>query len=771
MKRPIAMLLALLLTVSCLSPALAAGEAEAEQSLYEQFGPWCDWTQTQTDAASSWSDEEWEEYWGEYQWAVSLLYDQYWSDYDTWYYEYRADEDEDEWADYLRQEKIEMGMPYPDGINLALNGAYMDLGTTPPRAVSGRTMVPVRAFLEGMGAAVNYDRGKITAVLENGDSLILHLDSTQLETVRGDKIEYIEMDVAPFAQAGRTYIPARFAAEALGLDVYWDDTYEVVHLTDWAALEAELDGQFTSLNAILAAGQAAVDRTKTYATTEKLTLSGTLYGEKQHDTASIALDVQGLQNSGGLSADVKLRVDLGDLEETIFSALPQEALEYVDLLNDSRYSLIFHAESGTFYAKGDTLGQVLGTQLPDGAWVGQTLDAGTAQVLRQALSGALELPTVGRMIVQTTRNGYYYYRQSPWEVAMDSAKPLLLVCSDENFTKTGSGDNATYTAKLDMAALAKRAAELGLLDDLTIGDLLTGERKLPTVDLTMTARVSAGKLTSISCKGSVKIPGSFPVEITMDVSGTPLSMKGSFAFKGAYVGKIEMSMGSTASVTTRTVPTAPPDGATVLDYEVAMGWREPGVSAQFGAARYVQCAMDAYFKGACEPDYLKALGITEAELQTRRQAFLEEQAEWLGYSLEIYEMDDALRQELAGLLQEAYAKTSYLVGQGEEESGGFLVDVEIVPTDALLYVVEQLDARVEELNAAYPDEMTDAEWAAYEAEWNQLIVSLFREGLAQAQPVEPENSQVFVARNADGTLSLDSDQLSWLSMSMLANYY
>ena len=99
------------------------------------------------------------------------------------------------------------------------------------------------------------------------------------------------------------------------------------------------------------------------------------------------------------------------------------------------------------------------------------------------------------------------------------------------------------------------------------------------------------------------------------------------------------------------------------------------------------------------------------------------------------------------------------------------MDVEIVPTDALLYVVEQLDARAEELNAAYPDEMTDAEWAAYESEWNQLIVSLFREGLAQAQPVEPENSQVFVARNADGTLSLDSDQLSWLSMSMLANYY
>ncbi len=42
------------------------------------------------------------------------------------------------------------GMPYPDGINVSLNGAYLDFGGTAPGRV-GCTMVPFRAFLEGWG--------------------------------------------------------------------------------------------------------------------------------------------------------------------------------------------------------------------------------------------------------------------------------------------------------------------------------------------------------------------------------------------------------------------------------------------------------------------------------------------------------------------------------------------------------------------------------------------------------------------------------------------
>lgn len=97
-------------------------------------------------------------------------------------------------------------------------------------------MVPFRAFLEGLGAEVAFDGSRIAAALENGDSLELVLGATELTVTQGGRITTLDMGAAPFVRDGHTYIPVRAAAEALGLDVYWDDTYEAAHLTDYAAL-------------------------------------------------------------------------------------------------------------------------------------------------------------------------------------------------------------------------------------------------------------------------------------------------------------------------------------------------------------------------------------------------------------------------------------------------------------------------------------------------------------------------------------------------------
>ena len=50
MKRRLALSLAALLLLGCLTPALAA-EGDAELSLYQQYGPWGEWPQEQKDAA------------------------------------------------------------------------------------------------------------------------------------------------------------------------------------------------------------------------------------------------------------------------------------------------------------------------------------------------------------------------------------------------------------------------------------------------------------------------------------------------------------------------------------------------------------------------------------------------------------------------------------------------------------------------------------------------------------------------------------------------
>ena len=224
---------------------------EADQGVYfqdfVQMGAYGTWTDAQKDQAFvQWTNLRWEAYWQAY-------YDSYdWPDYS----QYEADSDsfdsdwygrmavDDGWEEQIRQEKADMGMPYPDGVNVTLNGEYLDFGGTAPVAVENRTMVPVRAFLETLGAKVEYQNGVISAVLENGDTLEMRMDSTILTCVRGDKIGEIDMGVTPWAKGQRTYIPARFAGEAMGLSVAWDSTYQVAHFTDWEEIVSGLDGRF-----------------------------------------------------------------------------------------------------------------------------------------------------------------------------------------------------------------------------------------------------------------------------------------------------------------------------------------------------------------------------------------------------------------------------------------------------------------------------------------------------------------------------------------------
>ena len=260
MRRKLAALLAVLLLAGCFAPALAeegAAAPEEQPNLFTEFGPWGEWTAEQKAAAEDWSDEAWGSYWEDYAESAWDLYNRYSNDYYTWQYE--SYDYESSWNEYLVQVKTGLGMPYPEGINVSLNGQYLDFGPDAPIAVAGRTLVPFRAFLEALGAGVSYSGGRISAVLPDGGTLEMSLDSTVLRHTAGEKIDSIDMGMTPYVSAGRTYIPVRFVAEALGCEGFWSDYYQVAYLTDYAALQAELDSHFGSYNALLAAAWSSQD--------------------------------------------------------------------------------------------------------------------------------------------------------------------------------------------------------------------------------------------------------------------------------------------------------------------------------------------------------------------------------------------------------------------------------------------------------------------------------------------------------------------------------
>ena len=740
MKRRLALSLAALLLLGCLTPALAA-EGDAELSLYQQYGPWGEWPQEQKDAAEeTWTDGQWDDYWTEYDAQMWAALNRYNEDYDRWSYARFGDP----WDEYLRVEKEEMGMPYPDGINVSLNGAYLDFGGTAPLAASGCTMVPFRAFLEGLGAEVAFDGSRIAAVLENGDSLELVLGATELTVTQGGRITTLDMGAAPFVQDGHTYIPVRAAAEALGLDVYWDDTYEAAHLTDYAALTAELDSRFTAANGIWAAIRDTIPREagKGYESTASMRLSATLYGEEEHDTASLTMEVKQLTRDGSYRMEQEQQVDLGGLGDTLFAGLSPE--ELAQLENHS--VTLYDRESGTLYQKGVQLYSLEGEPLPDDVWV-------STQVGELPAVNTLSLPgTLGELLVEAYGHSWYYYRSSPWETVMDSALPVRLLLDDGNFTRSASGGRTNYRWAVDLPALLERARMLGVMEDAPAVE------GLPALDMHGEAVLRGGALEKLDGSGQMELDVlGIPADAGFTLDAAPGRLELEMEFTGAYIGKVELSLNGRVTETAAQPVTTPPAGETVERLEVLSGQVEPGVPADLGAARYVQCLLDARLGRGYDPEFLTALGETEESLSAQ---IAEENVQALCNLLIIEFPTEEIRGEAAGLLEELYAKADYTVGAAVPTGNGSEVEITVRPVDALARVNDALWERLDAFNAGYTgDTSTDEGYAAYDAALAEDALALFREKLAEAEYLSETVCTVTVLDGPGGTIEAGRDSL------------
>ncbi|WP_294549102.1 stalk domain-containing protein [uncultured Pseudoflavonifractor sp.] len=584
--KKLATLLAVLLLLSCVPAAAAEETALTGVEAYQQYGPWYTWTQEQKDSAvADWSEEFWIDYWDAYFIQVYADDEQYYADLDAWneaFYGPMPEEDWGDWNDYLGEEKALLGMPYPDGINVSVNGEWLTLDGVQPWAMDGRTMVPVRPFLEALGATVDYAGTVVTAKLANGDTLELTLGSTTLTRVSGDKIDKIEMDVPMVVLDNRTYIPARFAGEAVGMTVEWDDYYQAAYFTDWDSIAAQIDENFSILNTILALDGDRWDPEQTYRVKEMVSGSMTLYGETEAEngTAAMSLAVDGLVRGGQADLDMKLDLDLGELKELVTASMLEEDAAALDLLSNFEMEVRGDLGQGTLYMTGNKLGDIPGSTVGSGEWLaldlGQSIDVAA---LVEALEAAQSEPlTVGGLLAAGPReNGTGWYWAPPCTQVLDKAEKLALFLGDDCFTVSTSGSTTTYTLKVNTLGLADKLSalteedgtdELSLLLDYLKGDL--------KVDCSGTIKVRDNKLVDMDVRFTVKLPASvtasMPVDITFALSGNSTKAECTLTAKAAYGGKLELKAEASVEKTSGTPVTTPPEGAVVhtqdeyLDY-------------------------------------------------------------------------------------------------------------------------------------------------------------------------------------------------------------
>lgn len=566
--KKLATLLAVLLLISC-APASAVETALTGAEAYQQYGPWYTWTQEQKDTATAeWSEDLWYDYWDAYFVQSGMEEEQYYTDMEEWNQAFYGDAWEEDWEQYLQSVKEALGMPYPDGINVSVNGEWLDLDGLEPWGLNGRTMVPVRPFLEALGAKVDYADNVVTAVLPDGVTLELTGGSTTMTRVSGDKIDKIEMDVPLTAVANRTYIPARFAGEAVGMAVAWDGDYQAAHFTDWDSIEAQIDQNFATLNTLLSIGQGQSDPEQTYRVKELVSGSMTLYGatEAENATATLGMTMDGLVRGGQADLDMKLDLDLGDLKEMVTASMLEEEAAALDLLSDFEMEMRGDLDQGTLYMTGNKLGDIPGSTVGSGEWVALPLVEGGEALPEEAQTQAL---TVGSMLTAALKeSGVSGTGMPPCVSALDTAELLALILGDDCFTVSTAGSTTTYTLKVDTLALTDKvsalAEEKGTLDLYLLQSYLNNELK---VDCTGAFQVRDNQLVDMELDMTVKVPalitGSTPMDISFSASGDSTEMVCTLTAGIGYGGKLEMKAEASVEETSDMPVTTPPEGAVV----------------------------------------------------------------------------------------------------------------------------------------------------------------------------------------------------------------
>jgi hypothetical protein len=116
----------------------------------------------------------------------------------------------------------------PKGIDVLVNGTQIAFDQQ-PIIVDGRTLVPVRAIFEALGASVDWYSETATVVSKRGNTSIkMTIGSNTMQKDGKD----ITLDVPAQIVNERTLVPVRAIAEAFGCNVDWNSDTQTVTITE-----------------------------------------------------------------------------------------------------------------------------------------------------------------------------------------------------------------------------------------------------------------------------------------------------------------------------------------------------------------------------------------------------------------------------------------------------------------------------------------------------------------------------------------------------------
>lgn len=462
LKRTMSLCLTAVLLCSQLPAALAA---DTTPPLYEQFG--CDSAQDfmdswfYRDVSYDWICERYAIRFGQLRQNPDLAFE---SAYQGWDWG-MVDEYFSTREDFLRDAALQLvvvdSFAFVPPLSVQLNGKTVTFPDAQPEQHAGRTMVPLRALLEELGGTVGYADGTVTAAA-NGRTISFRLGSSELSVTdeKGSQ-QTQKMDIAPYEKNGRTYVPARFFAEAFNLTVQWDEERQTAVLYDRAALLASVDARFTAFNQWLAA-QPKADPAQAMRTALGAKVTYTAFNSIDGNTVyPMSGSVEMVSNEGG--CEMKVEADIYALIQLLFgeqSWLYDEKivpkLEKVkNELQNVSFEAIIDLDSNVLYFRCPEIFRIMNELEPGSvptiaanAWLktADVIDADTMDYMElfEQYGTLTSEPTVGAMLLASEEmQSGQMSGAALWSNVQNTASALEAVVGDGALVR--SGDRYTFT--------------------------------------------------------------------------------------------------------------------------------------------------------------------------------------------------------------------------------------------------------------------------------------------------------------------------------------
>jgi hypothetical protein len=483
------------------------------------------------------------------------------------------------WRDIVSENRVSMGGT-EEGLAVMVNGRYISFPDARPEYCLGKTMVPLRAFVEAQGGQVKYDPPTklVTAVL-NGVGMNLKAGSTEVAAVKNGEAFSFNLDCAPYVKNGTTYVPVRGICELAGYDVFWDSDYETAVILNRSSIVSEIDKNYSVINKVFTIGSGR-DAEKTYKAAMDLLISYTdLTPDGSGRTVDVTMNIDAIQN--GLNQKITLTADLGKLiaflgelaaDDPGFYA-DEEALKIFESMSNLSMDMILNLDEECLYIKSNIF-KSLGMVADENTWIlfGSEYMGAITDIYSQLygedwysyLSSAEY--TLGSLIYDiscASANVFTYAN------IMDAANSIA-VLSDSMFTKSGN------TWKLNMnleSCEAFLAAIYG--EDYTEYDAEdfrdTFEEFNISLNITeINGKVSASGELALQEKADTEYPSPIQ-ELRISFSLSEESVKLKLEIQENDVMNLVIEYNGVVSETNEPVPKAPPEGSTVIAIEDIYG--------------------------------------------------------------------------------------------------------------------------------------------------------------------------------------------------------